>query len=116
MEFESFPLFSGIVILNIVVMFVFFMCFSRMSMKHIELKLKKEGVEFFPWDGVGFKTIWFANVIAFQGTFLSGKSNPLVDVDAVNRLATKKDRFLAIGFCLSVTSLILMALYFKFLN
>ena len=116
MEFESFPLFSGVVILNILTMFAFFMCFSRISMRPIERKLKEEGMEFFPWDGVGFKTIWFANVIAFRGTILSGKNNPLVDTDAVNRLATKQDRFLAMGFCVSVTSLILMAIYSKFFN
>lgn len=114
MEFDSFPLFSGVVIFNILMMFVFFMCFSRMSMKNIELKLKKEGLEYFPWDNIGFKTIWFANVIAFRGTFLSGKKNPIVDVDTINRFATKKDRLLAIGFCVSTTSLIFLAIYSKF--
>ena len=116
MEFESFPLFSGIVNLNILTMFAFFVGFSRISIRPIERKLKEERVEFFPWDGVGFKTIWFANVIAFRGTILSAKKNPLIDTDAVNRLATKRDRFLAIGFCVSTTSLILMAIYHQFVN
>ena len=70
---NSEDVFYAIAILSILNMFIFFLLFSRISLKRIEKDLQKEGIELCRWDGIGMKAVWAAGAIFFKGTIFSIK-------------------------------------------
>jgi len=76
--------------------------FGRISVKHIEYEMKKEGIEQPTWDkGIGSIIATYSLIIVFS------KLNPtIVDYKAVRRHTRKEDKRLA--FFLQFSSLIFL--------
>jgi len=68
-------------------------CFIKISVKHIEQELKKEGINPPEWDSrIGYRYGWYAIVIVRNS--ISPVS--IVNDEAVLRVVRKKDRYLAL--------------------
>lgn len=79
---------------SLVILMLFTLLFSRISVKRIERELKKEGLELFSNDKIGIKIIWYAEAIFYKDTWLDKRYGWVTDREDVNRLTTKFDRFL----------------------
>ena len=72
--------------------------FIRVSGKHIEREMKKEGLLPPEWDSLmGLRYGWYAFVIARNTV----SPISMIDDEAVLRFARKKDRYLAFFFVIS---------------
>ena len=102
----------------IVSVFVFFMwgiatfLFGRISVKHINCEMAKEGLEPPVWDkGIGSIIVTYSLIMVFP------KLNPIiVDFAAVRRYTRKKDKKLAWFYFITMISffIILIVFYFFF--
>ncbi len=72
--------------------------FGRISVKHIEREMAKEGIEPPVWDkGIGSIIVTYSFIIVFS------KLNPtIVDFEAVRRHTRKKDKKLAFFYTMSM--------------
>lgn len=72
--------------------------FGRISVKHIEREMAKEGIEPPAWDnGIGSIIVTYSFIMVFP------RLNPtIVDFEAVRRLARNKDKKLALFFTISM--------------
>ena len=80
--------------------------FGRISVKHIEREMAKEGIEQPLWDkGIGSIVVTYSLIMVFP------KLNPtIVDFEAVRRHTRKKDKYLALF--LQVFSAIFLTIIF----
>ncbi|GAA6171315.1 hypothetical protein NBRC116592_09850 [Colwellia sp. KU-HH00111] len=99
--------------------FVFFMwgiatyLFGRISVKHIEREMAKEGLEPAVWDkGIGGRIIMYSMVIVANK---AAKHSPIAD-EEILRYTRKKDKQLAWFYFLTMVSffIILIVFYFFF--
>jgi hypothetical protein len=80
----------------------FWLAFARLSMKRIEKAMDKDGVSRpCPWDGVGWRAVWYAFAVGIPIGFWNPANDPLVDVPLLRRYANGFDRQLAFWFVLS---------------
>lgn len=98
-----------IVILGLFAFFVWGLAiflFGRISVKHIEREMTKEGIEQPTWDkGIGSIIVTYSLIMVFP------KLNPtIVDFESVRRHTRKKDRRLA--FFLQISSAIFFTIIF----
>jgi hypothetical protein len=81
--------------------------FGRISVKHIEQEMEKEGIAPPSWDkGIGTKIAVYARVIIFPNL---KRHASLVDVEATKRYARRKDFFLAAFLESSFFSLVIIS-------
>lgn len=92
-------LFAITFVLLIVAMAISWIGFARLSMARIEREMKKDGLERpCPWDGVGYRAIWYAYAIVLPVGKLNPSNDPTIDVPTVRRYATSFDRKLGLFF------------------
>ena len=73
--------------------------FSRISVKHIEREMAKEGIEPPVWDkGIGARIIAYAGIIVFPNLT---RHASLVNIEATKRYCRKKDKQLALFYVTS---------------
>jgi magnesium-transporting ATPase (P-type) len=73
--------------------------FARISVKHIEREMAKEGIEPPIWDkGIGARIIAYAGIIVFPNL---KRHASLVNIDATKRFARNKDKKLALFYVTS---------------
>lgn len=111
MSSNPLPIGAGLFMVFLLLMAIFFLLFSRISVKRIEREMAKQGKELCAWDTSGLKIMFCANAICFRGTFLDNENDPMIDRVSVNDAATGLDRLLAIGsffcaLCLGITIII----------
>ena len=88
---------SSLLIIGMVVFFIAgaaTFLFGRVTVKHIESEMAKEGILPPVWDkGIGVRLPAYAHIIIFPNI---DRHASLVDIKATKRYARKKDRYLAI--------------------
>jgi hypothetical protein len=110
-------LYHKLLILGGISFFIFgilWICFARISMKYIELEMKKEGKEQPQWDGIGARAVSYAIAVALPAGVL--KNYILIDAEAAKRLSRLSDRKLAVWYLAAgfvFTMIILIAYFIK---
>ena len=102
----------------IVSVFVFFMwgiatfLFGRISAKHIEREMAKEGIAPPLWDkGIGGRIVAYAGIIAFPNL---KRHASLVNIEATKRYTRKKDKKLAWFYFITMVSFFIVLIVFYF--
>lgn len=105
---ENWLLYSGGIFL--LIFSIAIVCFIRVSGKHIEREMKKEGIPPPQWDSVmGLRYGMYAIVIVRNTV----SSMSLIDDEAILRHVRKKDKYLAIFYLISgALTFILATLYY----
>ena len=76
--------------------------FNRISVKHIEYEMAKEGIEAPAWDkGIGARMIAYAGIIVFPNL---NRHASLVNIEATKRFARDKDKKLALFYMITTVS------------
>lgn len=82
--------------------FISWLCFARLSMARIEREMKRDGLSrCSPWDGVGYRVLWYLWAIVLPVGDWNRADDPLIDVPTVRRYATRFDRILGMIFFVS---------------
>lgn len=87
------------------------LCFARLTMARIERDMEREGLALPRWDRrAGFRVGFYASTILLRHK--PGKM-PLVNAEAIQRLATRKDWYLALWFWVSGAVFLLCGVIFE---
>ncbi len=94
--------------------FLSWLCFARLTMARIERQMVKEGLDLPLWDRrAGFRVPGYAIMILRPkkpGTML------LYNTEAIQRLATKKDWYLALWLEVSLVGTLIFAVVFSIIS
>ncbi|WP_404362306.1 hypothetical protein [Marinobacter sp.] len=84
--------------------------FARLSMARIEREMNKDGLTRpSSWDGLGLRVLWYLYAIVLPVGDWNRADDPLIDVPAVRRYATRFDRILGVVFFVSGNAFVLIA-------
>lgn len=66
--------------------------FARLTMARIEREIRTDGLPRpAPWDGVGYRVLWYLHAIIFPVGIWNRLDDPLIDVALVRRYSTRAD-------------------------
>lgn len=84
--------------------------FGRITVKHIERAMAKEGIDPPIWNkGIGVRIVAYAGIIAFPNL---KRHASLVNIEATKRFTREKDKKLAWWYIISVASFFIVLIVF----
>lgn len=87
--------------------------FGRITIKHLEQEMLKEGIELPAWDkGIGARMVAYAGVIAWPNL---KRHASLVNIEATKRFSRSKDKKLAWFYIISSVSIFTLGLFIYYL-
>ena len=106
-------IFAFVCLVIIMVAFISWIVFARLTMARIERAICADGLPRpAQWDGMGYRALWYLHAIIFPVGIWNRLDDPLIDVALVRRYATRADIIRGWVFFVSNTLSLCMLLIF----